>query len=356
MANSAELPKQSVFRWHRSTFALMAFTFVIWSLIAIPGKTGRGGWAHVHGWEHGWPAVAMWRTTDAEQRLQLLNTQTIHWAQRHYNRARTGFWSRLENWPWHPDPNPRGRYPIRFFFSTKGLAIDLGLLAALMLVVGGLAEFSRRRRRSFWQLSLFDILGLIGLAGLVLSIYPRASHAKRVCDSLIKREQLIVQRFHRPIVWLDRIFDQRYLFELEKEPASYPLFMVYRRVYIGKRLNADANLSDVTQTAKDVHTLGVTEIKISSLDGSVAKFMQTVNPNQIQVIEIKNLQRGNDLSWLGRFQNLERLKIASKSFRDVKFDYPILASLNTFHISGAYPKEEFEAWEKRQPNLPRSTN
>lgn len=162
MAASARRPW---YRWHRSTWAVIAVTLLLLILIAVPGGNVESSFGitvvvlahHEHGWPFVWLDQCDWPTGAFRFDPGLCAGLG------ELRRASDGdaFWMTLDDWP-----NSR-----HWLLNWKGLVLDLLVALAVTAAIAFLWEWWRRRH---FQYRLRSLLVFVLLVSLVLASWRAA--------------------------------------------------------------------------------------------------------------------------------------------------------------------------------------
>lgn len=229
------------FQWHRSTWVFLVLFCVPYGMIALPSATfDDKNERYQSVWLHGWPTVhcaqiefvGLENVQAAREKLDrdLFHSQDgllIDWQKSSaendgrwfygsvnaYIHNQTGvqlgvtpqkFWSDSRNWKlWS------GQRVSRYF--PLGVTINLASFALYVILLGGLMEFLRRRKKRWYQVTLLEFGFLIALVGCGTAVFVRAQH-----DVVTKTEAITdlvqsgsSQRIGRisihPPVWFERL-------------------------------------------------------------------------------------------------------------------------------------------------------
>ena len=350
------ISKRAWVRWHPSTFLLMLFPATFWMLVAVPSQYHVVNWSILESREHGWPAIHLVQTQEAKKPISRINGNQLVWAKPSANEfpSTEKFWSNLENW----------NYFLwdKRVWSTKGLAVNLAALGGFCLPFGFICEFRRRRRNSFWQFRIVDLLMLIAAVGIGLgwwqSVEVRSSAVAKAVDSFQLREVGSVGLHANSPLWLKRITDFRISF-LRKHPrsADWPNVPLFPRItYAGCRnQHADGtSVSDPHLTAEELNLMRPRRVEIRFLDRNAVTMFELLNPGYVKHIRVwiePNLPHHcNDLSFLSRFKNLTALEIKCDQLASAEFGFPIFSQLTFLELNGHFDEQTIN-WVNRLPKL-----
>lgn len=190
---------RSWFRWHWSSCILAVLAASLFSLIAIPGQQIKISWSVIEHREFGWPAIYLVQIPEGKKSL-IEDPLPFTWAMRKRGQQSSDdrFWSDPQSWELFGD------HP-QMLWNCWALALNLGILSSVALVVGASAEFRRRRRKKFWQLSVLDLLFLTLIATPIGIHQNRIRTARKQIDiiqELWERESARVDVYSdQPLCW-----------------------------------------------------------------------------------------------------------------------------------------------------------
>jgi len=257
--------KRRFWQMHRSTFLIVLAVCTVLTLMMVPGQQAHY-WGKTKGFSgselevrakfrfHGWPAIHMVSFENyglfesdlteigrkiksgsmpasmapamGGQKLPKGDKTNQELALRKVDEAYDEYQLNDHFWAERPEivtgedsflrTEPTSRYPIwmeptewtlgmKRKFQWQGLAINLSLALAILMLVMAVAEFRRRRRSSFWQISLLEIGALSTVACLGAWFYSGKRHAEEFVTDLRSRGVVTQAYMVAEPVWLTKI-------------------------------------------------------------------------------------------------------------------------------------------------------
>lgn len=350
-------------RLHLSTWLILLATCLMLAIIVVPGDVDDRYYARdFHLQEHGWPWVHLRRFVPkpeignamqeaegyavVQQRLALYQKQGNPLPLPPVPRGR--FWSDPEHWTfWHG------------LHAWNGMACLGNAMTsiAILLGVGFLAEHRRRRRNTFWQISLRETIAAMVIFAAVLIVvvgaYRQVQREARGRATLM--EPLATKFAMRDVTpnWLRKLTDNSRLLHVPVQGhGEIPLGW---RAY-GIEFRDPGNLlrEDPEACIQSLSNFSHLESLGHWQSGPVSlKFFADAPTQKIRRMDLFGTQFCRDYRFLGRFQNLEELCLRGIDLQKVKFEYPVLANLEEISIDDALLSPRTIEWLRAQPRLRR---
>ena len=295
-------------------------------------------------WEHGWPAVHFWRMSES-QTDRFERPEGIPWVYQRKVRPDEHFWSDPERWSFSDK--------FHWRWSGKGIAVNIASFLLLVPGTGFLLEWRRRNRKSFWQVSIVEIMALVALVALPFALVNRRKERQRIWYEFAKREKKCrIRKFPDRIVFLDRLLDYR--FDISCDSRDHSIFERYDTLTIGKLVEVNRvtpSLIAVDQSVHDAQSLGVQSLQFDYFDESCAEFLKSFDPRGIGHLAIRHAKHGSNLTAIARYRDVEYLSLSFSDLSRCQFDFPVLSSLVRLRLDGIRFTPATVEWIESQPRL-----
>jgi hypothetical protein len=350
-------------RLHLSTWLILLMTAVMLAIIVVPGEVDDHYYTRdFRLQEHGWPWVHLRRFVPKPEW-----TSAIREAEGYATAQQRLALFRKEGNPLPLLPVPRGRFwtdPEHWTFwrglhAWNATACIGNAMACLVILlgVGGLAEYRRRRRNAFWQISLRETIASMVVFAVVLIVgvgaFRQVQREARARATLM--DPLATKFKIRDVApnWLRKLTDNSRFLQVPIDghgqiPLGWRVYGVEFHDF-GNLLREDPgacikSLSDFSH----LNSLGHWQSGPVSL-----KFFADAPTQQIRRIDLFGTQFCSDYRFLGRFQNLEKLCLIGIDLQKVKFEYPVLAKLEEISMDDRLISPRTIEWLRAQPGLRR---
>jgi hypothetical protein len=228
---------------------------------------------------------------------------------------------------------------------------------AILVGIGFLSEYRRRRRISFWQFSLRETIAAMVIFAALLIVgvgaYRQVQREARARATLM--EPLATKFTIRDVApnWLRKLTDNSRLLQVPVQGlGEIPLgWRVHGIEFhdMGNLLREDpAACIQCLNDFSHLESLGHWQSGPVSL-----KFFTDAPAHKIRRMDLFGTHFCRDYRFLGRFQNLEALCLRGIDLQKVKFEYPVLANLEEISIDDALLSPRTIEWLRGQPRLRR---
>jgi hypothetical protein len=329
-------------------------------MIVVPGETDNRYYARdFQLQEHGWPWVHLYRfvpkaDSDGEGREQV--QQRLASYRKHGNPLPLipipggRYWTSIDNWTfWKGMPAP----------NWMGCLLNVLVCTAILIGVGFFVEHRRRKRNSFWQLSIPELLGILTafavIATLVTESVRQIQREAKARELLVEPQACSFEFVDAAPVWLRKLTDNsRFLQVRVAGTEPVPLGWRVRTVHF-----ADQGLGWFKNPAECSKCLESFPY-MTTLDhwNSGSDSLALVADAPAENIRCMSLFPAysvidKDYRFLGRFRNLEVLCLRDIDLGKVRFEFPVLPKLVEICIDDNRVTPRVLEWLRQQPRLKR---
>jgi hypothetical protein len=233
---------------------------------------------------------------------------------------------------------------------------NFSICVAICLVVGGLVEWRRRRRKSFLQFSLSELLLAMSVTGLVVAAYRSAVQQvqREAATRNVAMEGLLMDFPSRDLSpgWLVRLTDNsRYLQAKLDSGVSVPIGWRVVEIKIrdqGLSYQGQPSPLELSKSLEELRSVN----EISHWPGGpvTLKILNHYPPERIKKLSFFPT-RCTDFRCVSRFTNVESLTFRRMDLDAVKFDFPLLPKLQKFGLDDYRFSDRTIEWLKTLPEL-----
>ncbi len=343
---------------HLSTLLIVAGTAFALLLIVIPGEIDDRYYARdFQQQSHGWPWVHLHRfvpkpNSDGEGREQL--QQRLESYRKHGNPLLLipipggRYWTKFENWTfWKGMLAP----------NWMGCLFNALACTAILLAVGFLVEHRRRKRNSFWQVSLPELLGLFVAVAVIVTLVTES--VKQIQREAKARELLVEPQASRfefidaAPAWLRKLTDNsRFLQVRVAGTEPVPLGWRVREVqFADQGLGWFKNPAECAKCLESFSYMTTLDHWNSGSDSlKLVADAPAENIRRMSLFPAYSVS-DRDYRFLGRFRNLEVLCLRDIDLGKVRFDFPVLPKLVEICIDENRVTPRVLEWLRQQPRL-----
>jgi hypothetical protein len=346
---------------HLSSWLIILATGLMLAVIVVPGDVDDRYYARdFRLQEHGWPWVHLrrfvpkpewkypYREAEGYATVQLrlasfrkegnpLPLQPVLHGRYWTNPEHWTFWRGLHAWNW---------------------AACLGNAIASLTIVAGtgiLAEYRRRRRSRFWQISIRETIAAMALFAAVLiagiGSYRQIQLEARARATLLEPLASKCKIHDVSPNWLRKLTDNsRFLEVAVKGHGQIPLGWRVREIEFrdpGNLLREDPEAC--VNSLRDFSHLDT--LKHWQSGPISLKLFAEAPSERIQRMDLFGTQFCRQYRFLGRFQNLNTLCLRGIDLEKVQFEFPVLANLAEINIDDQYLSPRVLEWMRTQPLL-----
>jgi len=345
---------------HFSTWLILGGVALALLMIVVPGETDNRYYARdFQLQEHGWPWIHLYRFVPKpnsvgegrEQLQQRLQSYRDHGSPLPLQPVPGHrYWTSIANWTfWNGMLAP----------NWMGCLLNVLVCTAILFGVGFFVEHRRRKRNSFWQLSIPELLGFLAAVAVIVTL---VTESVRQIQREAKARELLVEpqasRFEfidAAPEWLRKLTDNsRFLQVRVAGTEPVPLGWRVRTVHFADQglgwFKNPAECSKCLESFPYMTTLDHWNSGSDSL--ALVADAPAENIRRMSLFPAYSVI-AKDYRFLGRFRNLEVLCLRDIDLGKVLFEFPVLPKLVEICIDDNRVTPRVLEWLRQQPRLKR---
>ncbi len=343
---------------------LLPITFFV--LVAVPGQVIPNVFGSC---QFGWPFVHCLQVEDVGpyvDRDYIPETELENFrAAPPQRNIDTQFWSSGRSWA-YSKPNWTRHW------NSASLLANIAIAFFTTVLIGALIEFRRRRVQKLFQISILQVLILMGCVGAGVAGYQSVVRQARL-ESAIRDElensgefwtasnikNVTFGRKRISPVWLGRLLDNRRFISVERiDRFGNPTGKFSRADYRVCQVSFIHPIptSPVFGAEKLADRLGQFEflesVQFWPVNDLHVKVLDSLDPRNIRSMSLSTFPAKQiDFSFLTRFELLTRLELRNLDFEKCDLRKVILPNLVRLETDADFASEAMFEWIRRQPHL-----